>query len=265
MSSQERNGAPRRGREYWLGWVAAGLVVLIIVAVAIMAWQELAPPAPNRAEIEMTPIVGGMALVTATPTAAGATGPAATPTAVVITVTIDITDDTTPTIALAEIPAVEVAATITTPAVTVETVAPPTPPPAPTATATLTATVAPPVAATVAPAESAEPEATAVPTATRPPTPAPSLTPTPVAATRIVFAPDDQVVGLEGRLTVFAQASADAPVLDSVGAGVPLTVLEPGGDYTSYPVIIDGHGWVRVRAADGLVGWVMTDTLVLQP
>jgi hypothetical protein len=36
-------------------------------------------------------------------------------------------------------------------------------------------------------------------------------------------------------------------------------VLAPSGDYADYPVVVDGVGWVRVRAADGLVGWVQSE------
>ncbi len=257
MSRQRDNGAPRgpsaappRDAQFWVGWLAAGLVVLIIVAVAALAWQQLRPPAAGRAEVAMTPIVGGMTLVTATPTAGVvAAATPATPTAVVITVTVA----TLPAEEVTVEPAEPVTPTVTVTATAVVVDATTTPLPA------ATATPANPPTATLAPT------ATPAPTRTPIPTPAPTFTPTPVAAMRVVFAPDDQVVSQAGRLAVYAQAAADAPVLDSVGEGVPLTVLEPSGDYTGYPVIAGGHGWVRVRAADGLVGWVVTDTLALQP
>ena len=66
------------------------------------------------------------------------------------------------------------------------------------------------------------------------------------------------------RVPVYADATLDATVLDSYRAGVEFQVLPPGGDYSSYPVEVDGHGWARIRAADGLVGWVMTDQLEVQ-
>jgi hypothetical protein len=51
-------------------------------------------------------------------------------------------------------------------------------------------------------------------------------------------------------------------VLDSIAEGSILTVMEPGGDFASYPVEQEGQSWVRVRAADGLVGWTPTEGLV---
>jgi SH3-like domain-containing protein len=46
-------------------------------------------------------------------------------------------------------------------------------------------------------------------------------------------------------------------VLDTYGPGTLLGVLEPTGDHPGYPVLNEGQTWVRVRAVDGLVGWVM--------
>jgi hypothetical protein len=74
----------------------------------------------------------------------------------------------------------------------------------------------------------------------------------------------DTIVVGEGRAEIYADASADGVILDSLGSGVELEVIDPGGDFESYPVVVDGHDWVRVRAADGLVGWVMTDQVEAQ-
>jgi len=43
-----------------------------------------------------------------------------------------------------------------------------------------------------------------------------------------------------------------------------LEVLDPDGDVDSYPVVIDGQSWLRVRAADGLVGWVKAQQVEVQ-
>lgn len=58
-------------------------------------------------------------------------------------------------------------------------------------------------------------------------------------------------------------AGADTPVMEVYAAGALLTVLEPSGEYPMYPVAADGRKWVRVRAGDGLVGWVPLDAVGL--
>ncbi len=82
--------------------------------------------------------------------------------------------------------------------------------------------------------------------------------PAPVAR----FVPGETVIGQEANVRVYADASPDSLLMDSYGKGATFTVLEPSGDYNNYPVEKDGHTWIRARASDGLVGWVMTDTIV---
>jgi hypothetical protein len=72
------------------------------------------------------------------------------------------------------------------------------------------------------------------------------------------------VVAGGSRVEIYADAAPNALLLDSVGAGIALEVLDPSGDFESYPVEAGGYGWVRVRAADGLVGWVRTDQVEAQ-
>jgi hypothetical protein len=61
--------------------------------------------------------------------------------------------------------------------------------------------------------------------------------------------------------TLRADANANALVLQRYVVGEALDVVEPSGDYEAYPVTIDDRDWVRVRAADGLVGWLPLNVL----
>jgi hypothetical protein len=78
---------------------------------------------------------------------------------------------------------------------------------------------------------------------------------------RLVLVPGQVVTGREGSVRLYADATTSAPFLDSYGRATTFTVLEPSGEYDQYPVQQDERTWVRVRAADGLVGWAATDTL----
>ncbi|MFN8465203.1 MAG: hypothetical protein U0X20_06610 [Caldilineaceae bacterium] len=55
---------------------------------------------------------------------------------------------------------------------------------------------------------------------------------------------------------VYADAAPTAQRFGEYPAGTVLTVVEAGGDFAGYPVEVDGRRWYRVRAPDGLVGWV---------
>jgi hypothetical protein len=66
-------------------------------------------------------------------------------------------------------------------------------------------------------------------------------------------------------LRLYADADPNSPLLDAYVAGTRFEVLEPSGEYDSYPVRHGGAAWVRVRAEDGLVGWAEIDGLTLMP
>ena len=55
---------------------------------------------------------------------------------------------------------------------------------------------------------------------------------------------------------LYSDASVNAPVMAIYAEGTAFTVLEPSGDYGAYPIEQAGHRWYRLRAADGLIGWV---------
>lgn len=81
--------------------------------------------------------------------------------------------------------------------------------------------------------------------------------------------PDILAVGVEvqarGMLRIYAAAEPNAPTLAEYTAGDRFTVLGPPGDIIVYPVELSGVRWYRVRAEDGLVGWVMADGIEVVP
>ena len=274
-----RGGDPNQDVQPWLGWVAAALVVLlVVVAVAMGVERANQSDEPGEAEVAMTPLVGGMAVATS----AGSGDPQVTPSEVITVTMVDesatmtgtVPDTITDTVAMTSTAGMTETATLmdgesltetatvtTTEAVTETVTEAMTETGAVTTTAAVTTTDE--LTATGELTGTAEPTATPEPTVTPTrPAPTPSPTPTPVRVEDLpVFAPGTQVAGATERVSLHAEASVDALVLDTYGAGVELEVLEPAGDALEYPVVADNHGWVRVRANDGLVGWAMTDDL----
>lgn len=198
-----RAPAKTSGSQPWLGWAAAILVVVLVLIGIALGVERLNDQTQRiGAEVQLTPIVGGMAVPTTPASSSGEPG-------VVVTDGAALTATGT----LSPSAAVTDAATI-----------------AGTAAASGTATGG-------TAAGEAEPQVTVL------------------AGPAPVFEPDTAVHNSSGDVLVYAEPSLEAQVLDSYAAGVALTVLEPGGDFTAYPVEVEGQGWVRVRAADGLVGW----------
>lgn len=66
-------------------------------------------------------------------------------------------------------------------------------------------------------------------------------------------------VQARGMLRLYAAAAPETPTLAEYAAGDRFVVLGPPGDITVYPVELNGVRWYRVRADDGLVGWVIAD------
>jgi hypothetical protein len=66
-------------------------------------------------------------------------------------------------------------------------------------------------------------------------------------------------VAARGILRIYAAAEPNAPTLDEYAAGDRFTILGPPDDVPIYPVELAGVRWYRVRASDGLVGWVIAD------
>ena len=281
-----RRGDPNQDVQPWLGWIAALFVVVIVVIAVAMGMQRTGEQRNGAAEVRMTPLVGGMAVPVATETGATVAASEVTPlpqaiaesgsitmvTVITSTGALSETDTFTATGEMTPTESLTVTSEITeeiTEGITEEI----------TDTTALTLTEEPTVEATIAPTVEATPtvvaspaatevitaeatvQATATSTPTSRPTTRPTVTPTVVMR---VFAPGDLVVASGGRVDIHADAALDSIVLDSFGTGATLEVLDVSGDFASYPVEVDGHGWARVRAADGLVGWVMTDQVEVQ-
>lgn len=281
--TKQTGGSNRNGRRGdpnqdlpWLGWIAALLVVVIVVVAVAMGMERTSNQRNGPAEVRMTPLVGGMAVAVATevatpgdtevaevtPLPANVAETAAISGSVEITSTEVLTDTDTFTLTGEMTPTESLTSTVEitgTEEMSSEVVA----------TAEVTATddaLATVVATeTVSPTTEVTAEATAMPTPR--PTVRPSATTRPTATPTVdmqVFEPGDIVQASQGRVEIHADASSDSMVLDSYGPVVALEVVDPSGDYSGYPVEADGHGWVRVRATDGLVGWVMTDQVEAQ-
>ncbi len=80
----------------------------------------------------------------------------------------------------------------------------------------------------------------------------------------VIYLPG-QVVQTNAPLSLYADATATAMLMKSYAAATEFTVIEPSGEYDSYPVVSSEQQWYRVRAADGLVGWAIAEQLAPLP
>ena len=111
--------------------------------------------------------------------------------------------------------------------------------------------------------EAAAATATAIPP-TSTPVP-PTATPLPPTATPIPVLQVGQrvqIANTDGEGIRFRSDASTASLTQEIyNDGALFTVLEPGGDYDSYPVEVEGLRWYRLQADDGLVGWTLYDFL----
>jgi hypothetical protein len=77
-------------------------------------------------------------------------------------------------------------------------------------------------------------------------------------ADTVIFNAGDEVAA-RGVVRVYPEASPRAQAMGEYKSAATFVVIEPGADYAGYPVEINEVRWYRVRAEDGLVGWVMAD------
>jgi hypothetical protein len=95
-----------------------------------------------------------------------------------------------------------------------------------------------------------------IPTPSMPP-PAPTVIATWTPANH--FTPGQTIHAVKSGVSLYADASRDALLLDTYSRGSRFIVLEPNGDYERYPVQREGLLWIRLRASDGLAGWAIAD------
>lgn len=93
------------------------------------------------------------------------------------------------------------------------------------------------------------------------PPPPPTATPEPAAPSDAVRAIGTQWQGapLVERVTMWIQPGII--IAARYAPDTRFTVVEPDRNHPAYPVVLDGIEWVRVQAADGLVGWVKVSEL----
>ena len=85
----------------------------------------------------------------------------------------------------------------------------------------------------------------------------------PAATEKAVLSVGAMVVARD-EADIFAEPDQAAARFAQYAAGSQFTIVEPDGEFTMYPVEVDGQHWYRVRAEDGLVGWVVDQDVVAE-
>ncbi len=86
----------------------------------------------------------------------------------------------------------------------------------------------------------------------------PALVQAPATPTPIVLETDTEVKAL-GKMRIYADADPMSTAMAEYAVDTVFRVIEPGEDFSEYPIEINGVRWYRVRAEDGLVGWLFAD------
>jgi hypothetical protein len=68
--------------------------------------------------------------------------------------------------------------------------------------------------------------------------------------------PGSTVAASFNALLMRLEPSPSAGVMETYAKGSQFDVLEPIDPFEPYPVTVGGINWLRVRAEDGLVGWI---------
>lgn len=63
---------------------------------------------------------------------------------------------------------------------------------------------------------------------------------------------------------LYAAPDTSLPALASYTAGTAFLIMEPDGEFAEYPVQVFDEPWFRVRAEDGLVGWIPGGSLTVE-
>lgn len=77
----------------------------------------------------------------------------------------------------------------------------------------------------------------------------------PAAPGPIVLQPGVKVTA-SAAVRLYAAPDTSLPALASYPAGAQFMIVAPDGEFPEYPVQVLDAPWYRVRAEDGLVGWV---------
>jgi hypothetical protein len=67
-----------------------------------------------------------------------------------------------------------------------------------------------------------------------------------------------------GPVRLYAAPDTSLPALASYTSGTAFVIMEPDGEFAEYPVQVFDESWYRVRAEDGLVGWIPGGSLTVE-